>query len=114
MAVSVMISRTAQADQGRPKEAARADRAEIERAISLLFEPGDVMEVRIPKTRAGVVAGYFDSSWGRVGAICYGAGKSRAGGVYYVLNRIAPALRGRGYNRLKEHAEHTTADNNIL
>ncbi len=114
MAVSVMISRTAQADQGRPKEAARADRAEIERAISLLFEPGDVMEVRIPKTRAGVVAGYFDSSSAMAEAICYADAKYRAGGVYYVLNRIDPALLGRAYNRLKEHAEHTTADNNIL
>jgi hypothetical protein len=34
--------------------------------------------------------------------------------VYYVLNRINPALLGRAYNRLKERAEHTTADNNIL
>jgi len=38
----------------------RADRAEIDRAISLIFEPGDIVEVRIPKTRTGVVAGYFD------------------------------------------------------
>jgi hypothetical protein len=38
----------------------------------------------------------------------------RAGGVYYVLNRLDAALLGRAYNRLKEHAEYTTADNNIL
>jgi len=92
----------------------RADRAEIERAISLLLTPGDVVEVRIPKTRAGVVVGYFDDFSAMAGAICQSDAKYKAGRVYYVLNRINPTLLGRAYNRLKEHAEHTTADNNIL
>src|SRR5258707_11473825 len=92
----------------------KADRAEIERAISLLFEPGDVLEVRIPKTRAGVVAGYFDDLSAMVNAIFRADARYQAGGVYYVLNKINPALLGRAYNRLKEHAEYTTADNNVL
>ena len=91
-----------------------ADSAEIERAISLIFEPGDVVEVRIPKTRAGVVAGYFDNPSMMVRTICQADRRYRAGGVYYVLNKIDPALRGRAYNRLKEHSEHTTADNNVF
>src|SRR5437660_6932581 len=88
----------------------RGDRAEIERAIYLLFEPGDVVEVRIPKTRAGVIAGYFDDLSKMADAIYQADAKYRAGGVYYVLNRINPALLGRAYNRLKEHAEYTTGD----
>jgi hypothetical protein len=92
----------------------RADRTEVARAISHLFEPGDVVEVRIPKTRAGVVAGYFDNLATMAEAICQADAKYRASGVYYVLNKINPALLGRAYNRLKEYAEHTTADNNIL
>jgi hypothetical protein len=92
----------------------RASRVEIDRGISLLFGPGNVVEVRIPKTRAGVVAGYFDNFSTMAGAICRADEKYRAGGVYYVLNKINPALLGRAYNRLKEHAEHTTADNNVL
>jgi hypothetical protein len=92
----------------------RADRVEIDRGISLLFEPGNVVEVRIPKTRAGVVAGYFDNFSTMAVAILQADAKYRAGGVYYVLNKINPALLGRAYNRLKEHAEYTTADNNIL
>jgi hypothetical protein len=92
----------------------RANPAEIERAISLLFEPGDVLEVRIPKTRAGVVAGYFDDLPAMAGAILRADAKYQAGGIYYVLNKINPALLGRAYNRLKEHAEYTTADNNVL
>jgi hypothetical protein len=92
----------------------RADAAEIERAIALLFEPGDVIEVRIPKTRFGVVAGYFDDL-SRMASVIFNAdAKYRAGGVYYVLNRLNSALLGRAYNRLKEYAEHTTADSNIL
>lgn len=92
----------------------QANRAEIERAISVLFEPGAVIEVRIPKTRAGVVAGYFDNHATMTAAIHEADAKYRAGGVYYVLNRLNPALLARAYNRLKEHAEHLTADNNII
>lgn len=101
-------------DGNRIIAAPRADRLEIERAISLLFQPGDVVEVRIPKTRAAVVAGYFDNFSAMANAIAEADAKYKAGGVYYVLNRINPALLGRTYNRLKEHAEYTTADNNIL
>jgi hypothetical protein len=92
----------------------KANPDEIRRAISLIFDPGDVVEVRIPKTRAGVVAGYFDDHAVLAKAI-YGAdAKYQASGIYYVLNRTDPALLGRAYNRLKERAEFTTADNNIL
>src|ERR1700722_3159226 len=49
-----------------------------------------------------------------VSAIRHADSKYKASGIYYVLNRINPALLGRAYNRLKEYAEHTTADNNIL
>jgi hypothetical protein len=92
----------------------RASRVEIDRGISFLFEPGDVVEVRIPKTRAGVVAGYFENHAVMAHAIYEADAKYRAGGIYYVLNHLDPALLGRAYNRLKERAEYTTADNNIL
>lgn len=93
---------------------AKADLAEINRGISLLFCPGDVVEVRIPKTRFGVVSGYFDNHQALATAILEADARYRAAGLYYVLNRIDPALLGRAYNRLRERAEHTTADNNIL
>src|ERR1035437_7547212 len=91
----------------------RASRAEIEQAISLLFQQGDVVEVRIPKTRAGVISGYFDSFPAMAAAIAEADARYRAGGVYYVLNRTDRALLGRAYNRLKEHAGYTTNDSNI-
>ena len=92
----------------------KADRAEIKHGIARLFEPGDVVEVRIPKTRFGVVAGYFDDFSLMRDAIFEADAKYRAGGVYYVLNKINPALLGRAYNRLKEYSEYTTADSNIV
>lgn len=92
----------------------KADLAEIKRGISLLFTPGEVVEVRIPKTRFGVVSGYFDDHEALVTAILAADGRYRAAGVYYVLNQIDPALLGRACNRLKERVEYTTADNNIL
>jgi hypothetical protein len=91
-----------------------ADVDEIQRGIALLFEPGEAIEVRIPKTRVGVVAGYFDDHGTMAAAIRRADATYRAGGVYYVLNSLDAALLGRAYNRLKEHAEYTTADNNIL
>jgi hypothetical protein len=100
-------------DLGR-EGSARPDRAEIAKAISLLFEPGDVVEVRIPKTRVGVVAGYFDDHTAMAVAIHDADTEYRASGVYYVLNRINPALLGRACNRLRTRAEYTTADHNIL
>lgn len=108
-----MVS-TAALSEGRNIHEPTADRAEIVRAISLLFQSGDVVEVRIPKTRAGVVSGYFDDHTIMVSAIYNADTKYRASGVYYVLNKINPAVLGRAYNRLKERAECTTADSNIL
>ena len=92
----------------------QADLAEIQRGISLLFEPGDVVEVRIPKTRMGVVAGYFDDHEALAASISAADGIYRAPGVYYILNEANPALLARAWNRLKERAQYATADNNIL
>jgi hypothetical protein len=114
MTDSPIISTATMPDQRRDAPEFKADGTEIARAIGLLFESGDVVEVRIPKTRAGVVAGYFDDQTIMATAIHNADTKYRASGVYYVLNKINPALLGRAYNRLKERAEYTTADTNIL
>ena len=108
-----MPSKTAPPTPRVPPKVPLADPSEIGRAISLLFPPDDVVEVRIPKTRAGVVAGYFDNHQIMATAIREADINYRAGGVYYTLNVNDPSLLGRGYNRLKERAEYTTADNNI-
>jgi hypothetical protein len=92
-----------------------ADLAEIRRGIGLLFEPGDVVEVRIPKTtRWGTISGYFDDL-DKLATEVHRADRSyRPTGIYYTINPCNPALLGRAYNRLKERAEITTADTDIV
>jgi hypothetical protein len=86
------------------------DRAEIARTIRLLFKADDVIEVRIPKTRAGTVAGYFDDHSLVVDAIVRADRKYRPSGVYFVLNPLHPALLARSYIELSTcpfNADHT-------
>jgi len=88
---------------------------EIRRAIALLFRDGDVIEVRIPKTgRYGVISGYFDD-FDKLASALHGAdSRYRPAGIYYTINPCLPALLGRACNRLKERAEITTADPDIV
>jgi hypothetical protein len=80
----------------------RAERPEIERAITLLFQPGDVVEVRIPKTRAGVVAGYFDDFRH---LLCSEQTKSRPSG-----EGLQPAQGIRSpHNRRRQHSSEALA-----
>jgi hypothetical protein len=96
------------------RSAPRADLAEIRRGIGLLFGPGDVIEVRIPKTgRYGVISGYFDDLERLAAELFRADCRYRPPGVYYTINPCVPALLGRAYNRLKERADLTTADTDI-
>ncbi len=40
--------------------------------------------------------------------------EGRAEGIYFTVNPVNPALIARANNRVKEYAEHTTSDNDIL
>ena len=93
--------------------AIKADRAEIERAIGILFEPKSVVEVRIILGLKHTVSGYFNDRAKLATAIEQAGAKYRDACVYYVLNPLNPALHGRAYNRLKDWATNTTADADI-
>jgi hypothetical protein len=87
----------------------RPDLAEIRRALALLYEPGDVVELRVPKAgREGTISGYFDDFDKLAQAILVLDGKGP--GVYTTLNPVAPALLARAHNRVKSRAEQTTSD----
>jgi hypothetical protein len=85
--------------------------AEITRSIELLVRPGDVCEIRIPKTREGTISGYFDNAVAGMKAIerLNGSGP----GVYLTLNPVKQALLARAANRLKPRATVTTSDKDI-
>jgi hypothetical protein len=85
---------------------------EIARAFSLLFQPGDICELRAPRTkRQGTISGYFDNPDALIKAVTSLNGA--APGIYLTMNRIARPLLSRAANHITSHAIHTTADKDI-
>lgn len=89
-------------------------RVQIRRALALLFEPGDVIELRAPNAgRAGVVSGYYDDpdALARDGVRL--AVRRDLPGIYVTPNPVKAALLARAANRFIERAKHTTSDADI-
>lgn len=88
---------------------------EIHRALDVLFDPGQVVELRVlhvtGKTK-NTASGYFDD----LDALAEAAAQwdGRGTGVYVVLNEINPALLARRANRVEQWATLTTADHDII
>lgn len=85
--------------------------------------PGEVVEVRMPKVYGkyaawnhdfakGTVSGYFDQHEAFIKAVKL-ADKTNHSGIYFTLQVIDPRLIGRAFNRLKP-AEVTTSDQNVI
>jgi hypothetical protein len=92
-----------------------SDPEEIERAIGLLYDPGDVVELRVLKAKkAKTVSGYFDGAHRAdlIEAAEHWSGK--APGVYVTLNPVDPTVMARYYNHAETFANETTKDNEIL
>ena len=95
-----------------------ADRQEIERALAVLFEPGQVVELRalevVERGWPRTVSGYFDSMFLLAEAAVALSG--RAKGVYVTANEINPALLARRANRASalSNNEPTTSDSAVL
>jgi len=95
------------------------------RVYELMFNPGEVVEIRAigglkGRNKAwegacfgakGTVSGYFDNAEA-FGASAKALDDAGAHGVYYTLNPCRPALIARAYNRLKANI-HTTTDGEI-
>jgi P4 family phage/plasmid primase-like protien len=97
---------------GNPAETFDAG-AEAARAVAIMFRPGDVVEVRVPKAgRNRTMSGYFNDSSALVEAIRKMDG--RGPGVYVTLNPVRPDLLARASNRVIPFAETTTSDADIL
>jgi hypothetical protein len=89
--------------------------AAIERALGILAEPGQVVEVRILNIdgrRNRVDSGYFDDFATLAKAIP--AYNARAEGIYITLNPVNPDLLARAANRIKVWSNLTTADGDIV
>jgi len=85
-----------------------ANLSDIKRTLSVLVEPGSVVELRILHTRHGTVSGYF-TDMGKL----YQSAKQWSGqapGVYITLNPVNPDLFARSANHLKEYVRYATSD----
>jgi hypothetical protein len=90
-----------------------SDIAEIKRALSVLFQPGDTVELRALKVAGkNTYAGYF-RDFDRL-ALEASKLSGHAQGVYVVLNRINPALFARAANRIVIGPENLTADKDVI
>jgi hypothetical protein len=92
----------------------KPDPREIARTYELLFRPGDVCEIRIPKTREGTWSGCFDNAGAALKAIERLNLNGRAPGIYITMNPVDRALLARAANRLQERAATTTSDRDII
>ncbi len=91
----------------------QASREHIEAALAALFRPGDVVELRIPKAgRFRTISGYFDDFLKLADAIENYSGNFE--GIYYTLNPVNPALLARARNEVKEYAQATTSDRDVV
>ncbi len=90
----------------------QADPQEIDRGLAVLFRPGDVVELRIPKTEhQGTISGYFDDPQKLASALASQNGAFA--GIYTTLNPCAPSLLARSANRARNHTRTTTSDKDI-
>ena len=79
----------------------------IKSVLDRMFAPGDIFEVRIPKTRTGTTSGYFDDTALAAALIAKENGKHP--GIYVTANPVNPALLARNHNKF-EYGSHTTTN----
>ena len=83
------------------------------RFLDLIWHPGDVHEIRIPKyNKYGHTAtGYFDSPTALASAAAPWDGESN---LYITLNPVNPALMARAANRIAAKSENTSCDADVV
>ena len=86
---------------------------DIQRFVELLWKPGEVREVRIPKHNkyGHTASGYFDSPEALAMAAAKWDGKAN---LYLTLNPVNPALMARSANRIAGKAETTSSDTDVI
>ncbi len=83
----------------------------IKAALDLIHEPGEVFEIRIPKTKAGTISGYFNDTAIAASLAAKENGKHQA--IYATVNPVNPALLARNENRFEFGSFATSSDADI-
>ena len=96
-------------DQSSSSNQKKADPQNIADAIRILFEPGQVVELRAPKAgKFGTISGYFNDHKKLAQELAKLSGD--VGAVYYTLNPVNSSLLARANNRTKDNSKNTTSD----
>jgi hypothetical protein len=89
------------------------DKTEILKALSILYDPDDIVELRIiHNERKRTDAGYFDNDT-REKLADYIVKQNPKANIYVTLNPIDPQLHSRYHNRIQEFADSTATDANV-
>lgn len=83
----------------------------IKACLDLIHAPGEVFEVRIPKTKAGTISGYFNDTAIAASIIARENGKHQA--IYATINPIKTELLARNDHKLEIGSQTTTNDAEI-
>jgi len=87
----------------------KANPQNIADAIRILFEPEQVVELRVPKSgKYGTISGYFSDHEKLAQEL--EALSGTVGAVYYTLNPVNPSLLARANNRTETYTRNTTND----
>jgi len=94
--------------------AANFDREEILRTWNIFRQPGEVLELRIPKAgKFKTISGYFDDPTKLADAVI-GLADEKFAGIYFTVNPVRPDLLARAANRYEKYAVTTTSDADII
>ncbi len=90
------------------------DRNDIVRTFQLFHKPGDVVEVRVPRSRKGVVSGYVkDAESFADAAMWVYHNVEYSDGIYFTINQLNPDLLARSANTVQPYVRYSTSDENI-
>jgi hypothetical protein len=93
--------------------AANFDREDILRTWQIFRQPGEVLELRIPKAgRYKTISGYFNDP-GALADSVIGLADEGFAGIYFTINPVKADLLARAANRYVKYAENTTSDADI-
>ena len=95
------------------QRAVSASLESIRQAIEILFQPDQIVEVRVPG-KFGAISGYFDNHEALARTVKRLSDSGKHEGVYYTLNQCHDAMRSRSaLNVLHENVKDTTSDADI-
>src|ERR1700686_20760 len=90
------------------------DPNEISKAIALLFKPGDVIELRVPKAgRRGTLSGYFADVEKLAKTVHKLSQDCTLPGIYWTINPCDKGCFSRHPDDFKSYATTTTSDGEI-